>query len=439
MEFKINDISLTEKEVEISLSFDEIKADVESEVKKQTKNIQIAGFRKGKVPPALIKKMYGDALEFEASEKVANHQFWEIAKDKHLHPIGQPAMTDIKFKPGEDLFFKVKYEVVPKLDVKDYTGLSIEIPKFEIKDDEVESEIKYILKANSTNEPVDEVGDGRNFILDLEMKRVDENGAAVEGTKPENIQVDLTNERVQQEILDNSKGKKKGESFSFSFTDERNEKSENGEEKKVSEKYIYSAYIKGIKKILTPELNEELIKKVTKDKVTNETDLRTEIRKDIQGFYDQKVEEITQDKLINLIIKNNDFVPPVSLVNNILEEMVKNEEEASRKQGYKKFDRGEVSNRLRKSAEYNVKWFLIKEAIQKKENISISDEELNELAAKDAEKTGIAVDNFINYYKSSKYNEKLVDKKVYDFLIEKNNIVSVEPEKLSQKETKEEA
>jgi len=437
LEYKINEISLTEKEIEVTLLFDEIKTDVESEVKKQTKGIQIAGFRKGKVPPALIKKMYGDALEHEASEKVANHQFWEIAKENHLHPIGQPTMTDIQFKPGENLFFKVKYEVVPKLELKDYTGLNIDIPKFEVKDEEVEAEIKYILKANGTNEPADEVGEDRNFILDLEMKRVDEDGNVIEGTKPESIQIDLTNERVQQDIVDNAKGKKTGESFSFSFTDERTEKDENGEEKKVSEKYIYSAFIKGIRKIVSPELNEELIKKVTKDKVTNETDLRAEIRKDIQAYYDQKTEEMTQDRLFSLIVKNNDFVPPVSLVNNILEDMVKNEEETSKKQGYKKYDKVEASNRLRKSAEYNVKWYLIKEAIQKKENIIISDEELAELAAIDAEKTGIAVDKLINYYKSSNYGEKLIDKKTYDFLKEKNNINSVDPETFSQKETKE--
>jgi FKBP-type peptidyl-prolyl cis-trans isomerase (trigger factor) len=146
---------------------------------------------------------------------------------------------------------------------------------------------------------------------------------------------------------------------------------------------------------------------------------------------------MTQYRLFSLIVKNNDFVPPVSLVNNILEDMVKNEEETSKKQGYKKYDKVEASNRLRKSAEYNVKWYLIKEAIQKKENIIISDEELAELAAIDAEKTGIAVDKLINYYKSSNYGEKLIDKKTYDFLKEKNNINSVDPETFSQKETKE--
>ncbi len=437
MEYKINDISLSEREVEITLTYDEIKNDVETEVKKQTKNIQISGFRKGKVPMHLLKKMYGDALEHEASEKVANNQFWEIAKEKHFHPIGQPSLTDIKFKPGEDLYFKVKYEVYPNLDIKDYTGNEIEIPDFSVKDEEVEAEIKYILKANSTNENIDMVGDDRNYLLDVEIKRVNENGDIVEGTKPENIQIDLSNERTQQEIVENSKGKKAGESFNFSFKNDHNEKDENGNDKTVTEVFNYSVMIKDIKKIITPELNEELIKKVTKDKVSTEADLREDIKKDLQNYYDQRVEDLTQDKLISIIVNKNEFTPPSTLVSNILEEFVKNEEESSKKQGYKKFDKTEASNRLRSSAEFNVKWFLIKNAIEKKENITISDEELNELAAKDAEKTGIAVDKLINYYKSSNYGEKLLDKKVLDFLKEKNTIKKVDPESLLQKETKE--
>ncbi len=437
MEYKINDLSLTEREVEVTFAYDEIKNDVETEVRKQTKNIQIAGFRKGKVPLPLLKKMYGDSLEFEASEKVANNQFWEIAKDKHLHPIGQPALTDIKFKPGEDLYFKVKYEVYPKLDVKDYVGQELEIPDFKLNDEDIESEIKYILKSNSTNEPAEIVGDDRNFILGVEIKRVDDKGEIIEGTKPENIQIDLTNDRVQKDIIENSKGKRVGETFEFSFTDDRTEKDENGNEKKVAESFYYVALVKEIKKIITPELNEELIKKVTKDKVNNEADFREDIRKDMQNYYDQRTEDLVRDKLIGTIVKNNEFAPPASLVTNILEEMVKSEEESAKKQGYKKFDKNESNNRLRKTAEFNVKWYLIKSTIEKKENILITDEELAELAAKEAEKTGIAVDKLINYYKTSNYGERLIDQKVFDFLKEKNTIKKVNPENLLQKESKE--
>jgi trigger factor len=197
--------------------------------------------------------------------------------------------------------------------------------------------------------------------------------------------------------------------------------------------------INGIKKIQIPELNEELIKKVTKEKVNNEADLRAEIRKDIQGYYDQKTEDIIHDKITNAIIRNNDFTPPAALVNNVLVDLIKAEEEAVKKRGYAKHDKAESLKRLTKVAEYNVKWYLIKDAIQKKENIALSEEEVHNLAAQDAEKTGIAVDKLVNYYKSSSYGDKIIDKKLFEFLKEKNTITFIEPNNYSQIEKKDES
>ena len=433
MEFKINELSLTENEVEVTFAYDEIKDNIDGEVKKQSKKIQIPGFRKGKVPVSILKKMYGDSLEYEASEKVANNRFWELAENQHLHPLGQPRLTDLKFKPGEDFSFKVKYEVMPKLEVKEYTDLVIEIPELIIKDEDVDAEIKNILKSNSTNEESGEVGDDNNYIIDVEVIRVNENGELYPDTKPEKIQIDLSNDRVQADIINNSKGKKIGESFNFTFTDKRKEKDEQGNEKEVSELFNYSAKINGIKKIIVPELNEELIKKVTKDKVSNETDLRTEIRKDLQTYVDQRTDELINDKLIGLIIKNNDFNPPSTLVANILDDLVKRDEESFKKQGYGKYNREEALKRLKPVAEIDVKWYLIKDAVEKKEGIKISDEELQKLAEEDTVKTGISVDKLLNYYKSSNYSERLLDKKLLDFLKERNTINKVSPEMLSQK------
>ena len=186
-----------------------------------------------------------------------------------------------------------------------------------------------------------------------------------------------------------------------------------------------------------PELNEELIKKVTKDKVTTEEQLKADIKKDIQSFYDQRNEEFLNNKLISMIIKNNDFTPPSTLVNNILSELIKQEVEKSKKEGYKKYNREQAAERLMPSAVNEVKWYLLKSEIKKKEGIKISDDDLKQLAEKDAEKTGIAVDKLITYYKSSNYGERLIDKKLFDLLKEKNNIKKVDPEKFSKTETKE--
>lgn len=428
MEIKINDVNISEKELEVTYTFDEIKKDLEIEVQKQTKKLQIPGFRKGKAPLPLLKKMYGDAFEHEASEKVASKKFWDVADEKHLHPIGKPTITDIKFVPNESLFFKIVYEVLPQIEVKDYKGLDIEIPDLVVKDEDVDHEIKHILKANETFEPA-EVVTGADCTLDVEIERVDKDGNPFEGSKPETLQIDLSNQRVAKEIVENSKGKKVGESFSFSFNDERTIKNKEGEDEKFTEVLDYKAIIKGIKKSIIPVLDETLIKKVTKDKVSTEGELKDQIKNDIQNYFDRQIDEILRGKLITEIIKNNEFNPPKSLITNVLEDYIKREEEEAKKQGYKKYDKEEGKKRLAKSAEVEVKWYILKEAIQKQENISLSDEELNQLATKDAEQTGIAVEKLLNYYKSSNYATKFVENKVFQFLKDNNNIKKVEPDK----------
>ena len=436
MDVKINDITTTEKELEATLKYDEFKDQLESEVIKQAKKIQLPGFRKGKVPISMIKKMYGDSLDYEASEKVANKQFWEISKKKELNPIGQPVLSDIKFKPGEDLYFKVKFEVYPTIEIKDYKGLNIDIPDFKVKDEDVEKEIKQIKKANAKKEKANKVG-GLDYIIDVELLRINNDGTPYKNAKSEKIQIDLSNENVQKEIIENSKNKKVGEKFNFSFKDDRNIKNSKGKEEKITENFIYEAEIKEINKSILPDLDEELVKKLTKGKVSNEQELREEIRKDISTYFEQQENEFIQNKLISTIVKKNEFVPPSTIVNNYLENLIKHEEEHAKKEGVKNFNKEEASKRNKKSAEYQVKWHMIKSEIEKKENIVVNEEDLKKMAEKDAEKTGITVEKLLNYYKSSNYSEKLKDEKLLDFLKENNNIKKVDPKILFKNDSKE--
>jgi trigger factor len=432
MEYNVIELNSSEKEVEIKLQFEEIKNELEKEVKKQSSKIQVPGFRKGKVPVSMLKKMYGDALEYEASEKIANSFFWKVAEENQFKPIGQPTMTDLKFEPEKELTFKVKYETIPILNVKDYKGISLEIPEFIVSDVEVEKEIDYIRKSNKSLEDADKILDN-NFIIDAEVILAEKNGEAIPESKPEKMQIDLTADGVAKEIVDSSKNKKVGDNFRFSYKDEHKHKLEDGTEEIHKEEFTYQVNVLGIKKIVLPELNEELIKKATKDKVSTETELREEIKKDIQNYYDQRTEEMVRGKLIGEIVKTNDFDPPKSLVNNILEEYVKSEEEQAKKSKYH-FNKDETRKRLIKSAENEVKWYLIRSEIQKNEKIEVTDTEIKELAEKEAEKIGIPVDKIINYYKTSNQTERILDQKLFDFLKSNNTISKVHPDKLKAKQ-----
>ncbi len=437
MEFNVNDVNSSEKEVEITLSYDEIKEEIELEVKQQTKKLQLPGFRKGKVPPSMAKKIYGNALDYEASEKVANSRFWDAAKENNLNPIGQPVMTNHDFNPGESLKFKVKFEVLPILDVKDYTGKTIEVPDLKVSDEEVQKEIDYIIKSNCTTEEVEQADDGNNYILDVEMFRLSDDGTPVGDGKGEKLQIDLSKEEIKPEILEKAKGKKAGDSFTFTFDEERKFKNKEGKEENVKETYHYKASVNTVKKIILPELNEELIKKVTKDKISNETDLRNQIKNDFSNYYAQKTDEFTHSQLISKITKSNDFTPPSTMVSNILEEMVKSEEERLKKEGLHKFSSEDLKKHLQPAAEKEVKWYLIKNEILKKENLEVTDSDLEELAKKDAEKTGLPFEKLVSYYKTSQQSERFLDKKLLDFLKEKNNINKVDPEKLAKTEKEE--
>ncbi|MBK7629624.1 MAG: trigger factor [Ignavibacteriales bacterium] len=432
MEHNVVDLNSSEKEVEIKLQYDEIKEEIEKEVKKQSQKIQVPGFRKGKVPVSMLKKMYGDALEYEAAEKISNTFFWKVAEENQFKPIGQPTMTDLKFEPEKELNFKVKYETIPVLDVKDYKGISLEIPDFVVTDTEVEKEIEYIRKSNKTLEDAEKILDN-NFVIDAEVILAEKNGERIGESKPEKMQIDLTADGVAKDIVENAKNKKVGEHFNFSYKDEHKHKLEDGTEEVHKEEFNYQVNVLGIKKIVLPDLTEELIKKATKDKVSTETELREEIKKDIQNYYDQQTEEFVRAKLVGEIVKNNDFDPPKSLVNNILEEYVKNEEERSKKSKYP-FNKEETRKRLLKSAENEVKWYLIKAEIQKNEKIEVSDDEIKELAEKEAEKIGIPVDKIINYYKTSNQAERIVDQKLFDFLKLNSTISKVHPDKLKVKQ-----
>ncbi|MDP2365099.1 MAG: trigger factor [Ignavibacteria bacterium] len=432
MEYNVLELSSSENEVEIKLQYDEIKNEIEEEVKKQTKKIQIPGFRKGKAPISMLKKMYGDAFEYEASEKIANSFFWKVAEENQLKPIGQPTMTDIKFEPEKELSFKVKYETIPLLDVKNYKGLTFDIPDLIAGENEIAKEIDYILKSNKTLEDAEVILDN-NFTIDAEIILIEKNGDELPESKPEKMQIDLTSDGVAKEIVENSKNKKVGESFNFTFKDEHKHKLEDGTEESHKEEYTYQVNILGIKKVVLPELSEELIKKVSRNKVSTENDLRDEIKKDIQNYYDQQTEEMVKVKLIGEIIKNNDFVPPKSLVNNILEEYLKNEEEKAKKSKYP-FNKEETRKKLLKSAESEVKWYLIGNKIKKNESITMTDADLTELAEKEAQRTSLSVEKIMNYYKNSNHSEKILEQKLFDFLKSNNTFNKMHPDKLKAKQ-----
>lgn len=425
MQTKVNVISESENELEVTLDYKEIDKDMQLAFKEESAKVEIDGFRKGKAPVSLIKKLYGEAIEYKASEKIANKKFWEAVDEGKIKPISSPRMVDLDYQNGVKLSFKVRFEVKPKLALKDYTGQEVEKPVFKANDEEIDREIKQLQFSRGTFEPAETV-ESDQFQIKIKLVKLDKDGNPDPETKTQEFSVDLFNEGVNKEIVEKSQGKKAGDKFTFSFHDHRHVQ-ENGEEKVVHEDFHYEVEILEVKKMTLPELDEEFIKAVSGNKFTNAEDFKGSLKANYQMYYDSQSENITLNALLGKIVTNNDFTPPPGYVNFLLNNLVEGEKKKAERDKVKGFNPATAREQLQREAEWSAKWQIVMENIAAAENIRVSEEELKEAAQKEADETGISVEKILKYYENINKSDILLEDKVIKFLKEKNTFKEFDP------------
>lgn len=428
MDKKVNVISDIEHELEVTLAYDEIKPEIEEAYKEERKTIHIDGFRKGKVPMPMLKKMFGEAIEYKASEKISNKKFWDIVEADNLKPISTPTLLDINFEMGKELSFKVRYEVKPKLALKDYKGLEIEKIIFEIKDEDIDREIEQMVKMHSSYEETDVVSDTNHRIV-TDLQRYDDEGKPVEGSTSNNMVIDLSDEKVNPQIPENATGKKVGETFDFVFRDDRPSLKE--EEK---EEYKYTGTITKIEKMVAPEINEEFVKKISQNKAATIEEFKGQLRENISNYYTAQSENMYTNNLLSEIVKNNDFTAPKGYVEFLLSKLVETEKGNAQRQGHKNFNELEARTHLYDRAEWNAKWQIVLENLVEAESIKVDDSDLEKLAKDEAVKLGISEDKLLKYYKDSNRADQLLEDKVIEFLKENNTPKEISAEEKAKQD-----
>lgn len=431
METKVNVLNDTEHELEVKLEYPEIKREIEEAYKQERKNIALPGFRKGKVPISMLKKSYGEAIEYKASENIANQKFWEIVKEQNLKPLSTPQMTDINFEINESLNFKVKYEVKPSLDIKDYKGLEIEKPIFKVHEEDIDAEVQNMLKSKATFVIAEKVED-KNHRITTDLQRIDKDGKEMEGSKSKDMLIDLSDPKVNENIIKNAQGKKAGEEFEFSFVDEHM----HGDHKHVEE-YNYVAVIKKIEKIKMPEPTEDLIEQLSNKNAKTLEELKDFTKSNYEKYYKDQSERIFENSLLDKIVKNNDFEPPNSYVELILNRLVESEKQNAKQYKSPIPDDKVLRENLQPKAEWNAKWQIILENIAEKEKIEVNDADLEVLAKAESEKIGIPVEKLVKYYKDSNRTEALLEEKIMNFLKENNTAIETDPNKKVEEAKKE--
>ena len=123
MDITNNETGNCKNEMVATLTYEELKPYFEKELLDFKKNANIPGFRKGKAPLDMIKKIYNDTIEYSSLEKIADEVFKKYCTENDINIYGAPELLDMDYKPKESLMIKISYEYIPKLADINYKNL----------------------------------------------------------------------------------------------------------------------------------------------------------------------------------------------------------------------------------------------------------------------------------------------------------------------------
>ena len=403
----------------------DIDARVEQEVKRLAPQVRMPGFRPGKVPPNLIRKMHGDALQRDALTGAVQDGVQKLLEDNKLRPAMQPEVElDEQYEPGKDAEVRVRLEALPEIPAPDISGIKLERLIVEPDEKAVDEQIERLVSSNKSwkDAPKSHKAEsGDLVVMDFEGKV---GGTPFEGGKGEDMSVEIGSGRLIPGFEDQLVGAKTGDSreVKVSFPGDYPVETLKGKEA------VFDVAVKAVKVAAETKADDDFAKSLGLDSM----DKLREILRDQQ---EQELNGLTRThmkrRLLDQLAERAKFSVPDSMVEaefqNIMQQL---RHEASHEPDPKAAleEIESEADDYRKIAERRVRLGLLLSEIGGANNVQISDSEMNRLIAQAASQyQGKDRERFLQYVQqepaaAAQLRAPLYEDKVVDFLFSKSEI-----------------
>ncbi len=365
-------------ELVVSVDADTFEKAVNAVYKRQVKKINIPGFRKGKAPRHMIEKMYGSEVFYEdAMQDCYPEALYEAAKEANLKIVAVESLEAVK--AGKDGFtFKTSIIVEPEMEIKDYLGIEIEKKSTEVTDELVDEEIEKVRDRNSRMVTVEDrpAQDGDTVVIDFEGS-VD--GVAFDGGKAENYNLALGSGNFIPGFEEQIVGHNTDEEFSINvkFPEEYQAEELKGKDAEFKIK------LHEIKAKELPEVDDEFVKDVSDKETLDE--YKEELKETLAKRLEDEAEKDVDDQIANKLMDLVEGEIPEAMYDNQANEMIRDFDMRLRSQGmsietymqYMGVDQNALREMYKEEAKRRVKLRLALETIAKKENIEVTEDDLN--------------------------------------------------------------
>ncbi len=381
MTFEIVEVSSCKRNLAVEVPAQEVDQEVDTMAREYARSAKVPGFRPGKVPLNIIRQRYGSDLLKDATQTIIE-RCWKNALSEHnLQPLAQPVVKEIENKPGSPLKFTVSFEILPPLEVKDYTGVPVTLPPPDVTDENVNQALESLRDQNAQFVPVEgEAQDGLYVTASVDGQFEGEG----KPTHEDSVTLIIGHPQTNADFSQNLRGAKVGETrtFEVSYPADYHRK------RFAGRKVHYSVLVKDIKEKQLPELSDDFAKDVGLD---NLEALRAKVRDDLVTQAKQNAEKKAREALLDTIVQRQSVEVPECLVEDELEAHARRLASNLAYQGIDinqtAIDWKKIFEEERPRAEQSVRRSIFLDAIARQEGIEATREEVDAELEKLAEGT----------------------------------------------------
>jgi trigger factor len=379
MKAKVEKIETNVIKLEIRVEAEKFDAALTKAYNKNKSRYNIPGFRKGKVPMAMVKKFYGvEAFYDDAVNFAIDESYPAALTEENIKPVDYPQIDVVEIGEGKELVYTATVTTYPEVELGEYKGIDIKKPVYEVEESEIDKQITEMQEKNARIEVKKEGNVEKGDIAVIDFKGYID-GAAFEGGEGTDYSLEIGSgtfiDNFEDQLIGLAVGDKKEVNVNFPEA--------YGKDDLNGKPAMFEVEIKAIKVKELPELDDEFAKDVAA--VDTFAELKENLKKTLVKNNEEKADREFEEAVITAIIENTKMDVPEVMISKEIDSMMQDLEGRLKYQGlsleqYMEFT-GNTTEKMRdfmkENAERKVKADLVLDAIAKAEDIKATEEELN--------------------------------------------------------------
>lgn len=431
MDIAVENVSELGRKVTITLPADHVRKELDKSYKKLKNDVKLKGFRRGKIPVAVLEKNFGQQVQAEVGEKLVQETYFDAIEEKGIDAVVHPEIKEVDFGDDGTFTYVAMVDIKPEINLTDYKGLEIEKPVTEVSEAEVDEEITQMQRDKAVLRTAEEDhGIEVDDVVIVDFQGFHE-GKAMPQVHNEDYSVDVGTKRLGEEFEEKLLGMKNGETtlYEIDFPGEYPNPILAG--KKVE----FKVDVKEVKVRVKPELDDEFAKDID-DSYETFADLRDNITSELKKKKELALEGDLDDRIMHKLIELNPFEIPERLVAYEIQEMIKQTEENLKRNGMTLESAGikmeDLVEQNREVAEKRVQGDFLLKKIAEVEEIKLADEDIERGYARIASEYNMTVDEVKGYFKRREevlpFLNELLNEKILKFLRDEAELIEVPAE-----------